>query len=128
MTSSDIDRILQEDGGIYTFDVDHTKWNYYTPASLPKEAAPTSAQCRDAGMYMFTFGIIIGYRIPDTSTNQKELVLAMRFNKWEDLDEDTKHNIAQLGKYFHNIAESHRQVTSNGPWIHSGKRKFHNCT
>jgi hypothetical protein len=127
MTSSDVDRILQEDGGIYTFDVDHPKWHYYTPADIPTKEAPTSAQCRDAGMHMFTFGIIVGYRISDL-TKQKEVVLAMRFNKWEGLDEDTKHNITQLGKYFQRVTECHHQVTTNGPWKTSGKRTSHKCT
>jgi hypothetical protein len=77
---------------------------------------------------MFRSGIIIGYRITDPNTERKEVILAMRFNAWEDLDEDTRHNISQLGRYFQKVANTHNQVLTNGAWDRSGRRKSHNCT
>jgi hypothetical protein len=126
VSNSEAEHLLKYEE-IFTFDVDNY-FRHIDASKLPKTDAPTSQQCREAGIHMFTFGIVLGYRVSDHNTREKELILAMRFNSWADLDDNTRHNITQLGLYFHKVAKTHLQVNTNAAWSTSGKRESHYCT
>jgi hypothetical protein len=118
------DRMLSEKK-IFSFDVNSwfTSQQKYDIGGLSEKDAPTSEQVTAAGIQLFHHGLVIGYQLRPDGSEQRDLVLAMRFNNFIDLDPDTQHNVRKLGKYFHQVAKALPQVQSNTPWIKSGKRK-----
>lgn len=106
----------------HAFDVDaQIKSRKYDPDSFNKEAVPTTEYLELLKFKFYSRGVVVGYRVEDEGPVP---ILAMRFTRFADMDDDTLSESKFISEWLNHIATVLPPVTTNGSWVSGGQSKL----